>query len=202
MNLRKKFEKEHQHSYGSTQAAKIAFSPLRGGFLIPRPMGVVGDLLRKLLRTARPVNYLGNVPFLSAGNICKHPDDMTRTHVALMNPYVHDAMARAMFKAEDDFRERGYLGTLLFPAGSCLNPDVRAVTSCAVMIATGVMSAMHNVFSKMMFSSKDMWRHASASQGNPCTRADVNKLFPPMSLGFHPFLSQLLYSGRVSFISS
>jgi acetophenone carboxylase len=54
----------------------------------------------------------------------------------------------------------------VFPQGSCLNPDVRAATSCSVMIATGVMSAMHNVFGKMMFPTKEMWRQTSASQGN------------------------------------
>jgi N-methylhydantoinase A/oxoprolinase/acetone carboxylase beta subunit len=69
--------------------------------------------LKDIFEEQYPDHYLGNVPFLSAGDICKHPDDMTRTHVALMNSYVHDAMARAMFKAEDDLRERGYLGTLL-----------------------------------------------------------------------------------------
>ena len=69
--------------------------------------------LKDIFEEQYPDHYLGNVPFLSAGDICKHPDDMTRTHVALMNSYVHDAMARAMFKAEDDLRERGYQGTLL-----------------------------------------------------------------------------------------
>lgn len=60
-----------------------------------------------------PDHYLGNVPFLLAGDICRHPDDMTRTHVALLNSYVHGPMARAMFKAEDDLRDRGYPGALL-----------------------------------------------------------------------------------------
>ncbi|MFA7282731.1 MAG: hydantoinase B/oxoprolinase family protein, partial [Sterolibacterium sp.] len=31
-----------------------------------------------------------------------------------------------------------------FAPNTCLNPDVRAATSCSVMIATGVMSAVHN----------------------------------------------------------
>jgi len=69
--------------------------------------------LKEIFEGQYPDHYLGNVPFLSAGDISKHPDDMTRTHVALMNSYVHDAMARAMFKAEDDLRDKGYLGTLL-----------------------------------------------------------------------------------------
>ena len=52
-----------------------------------------------------------------------------------------------------------------FPKGSCLYPDNRAATSCAVMIATGAMSAVHNCFAKVMFSSGE-WRQVAASQAN------------------------------------
>ena len=54
----------------------------------------------------------------------------------------------------------------VFPPGTCLNPDVKAATSCSVMISTGVMSGVHNCFGKMMFCTKDMWQQTSASQGN------------------------------------
>ncbi len=52
-----------------------------------------------------------------------------------------------------------------FEAGSCLYPDVRAATSCSVMIATGVMSAIHSCVAKAMFSTTD-WQQAGASNGN------------------------------------
>ncbi|GAB6171219.1 hydantoinase B/oxoprolinase family protein [Paradesulfitobacterium aromaticivorans] len=52
-----------------------------------------------------------------------------------------------------------------FPEGTCLSPDVRAATSCSVMIATGVMSAVHNCFGKMMFCTQD-WQQVTASAGN------------------------------------
>lgn len=52
-----------------------------------------------------------------------------------------------------------------FPQNSCLNPDVRAATSCSPMIATGVMSGLHNVFAKLMFSTED-WEQVTASHGN------------------------------------
>lgn len=52
-----------------------------------------------------------------------------------------------------------------FPENCCLNPDIRAATSCSVMIATGVMSGLHNVFAKMMFPTQD-WEQVTASQGN------------------------------------
>ncbi len=53
----------------------------------------------------------------------------------------------------------------VFEPGSCLYPDVRAATSNSVMIATGVMSAVHNCFAKAMFSTEH-WQQAGASQGN------------------------------------
>lgn len=52
-----------------------------------------------------------------------------------------------------------------FPDGICLNPDERASTANAVMIATGTMSANHNVFAKAIFGT-EMWQQATASQGN------------------------------------
>lgn len=52
-----------------------------------------------------------------------------------------------------------------FPDGICLNPDERASTANAVMIATGAMSANHNVFAKAIFGT-EMWQQATASQGN------------------------------------
>lgn len=60
-----------------------------------------------------PDHYLGNVPLLLGGDICKHPDDMTRTHMSLLNSYVHGPMAQAMFKAEDEIRGHGYTKPLL-----------------------------------------------------------------------------------------
>lgn len=52
-----------------------------------------------------------------------------------------------------------------FAPNTCLNPDVRAATSCSVMIATGVMSAVHNTSAKAMFSTS-LWNQSGASMGN------------------------------------
>lgn len=78
----------------------------------------------------------------------------------------------------------------IFPPGSCLNPDVRAATSCSVMICTGVMSAMHNVFGKMMFNTKEMWQQTSASQGN----AGNAMVVAGLSQWNLPFADMLAYS--------
>ncbi|HKN38716.1 MAG TPA: hydantoinase B/oxoprolinase family protein, partial [Acidimicrobiia bacterium] len=53
----------------------------------------------------------------------------------------------------------------VFEPGTCLYPDVRAATSCSVMIATGVMSAVHNTFAKAFFPTEH-WQQAGASMGN------------------------------------
>ena len=52
-----------------------------------------------------------------------------------------------------------------FGERTCLSPDARAATSCSVMISTGVMSAVHNVCAKAMFST-ELWTQAGASMGN------------------------------------
>jgi N-methylhydantoinase A len=69
--------------------------------------------IKEIFEEQYPDHYLGNVPFLLAGDICKHPDDMTRTHMALLNSYVHGPMAQTMFKAEDELREYGFSKPLL-----------------------------------------------------------------------------------------
>ena len=103
---------------------------------------------------------------------------MDFTGVSPENPYSYNAHVQAVvghisnFVFEYVFHDLPISSAafapidFIFPAGSCLNPDVRAATSCAVMISTGVMSGLHNCFSKMMFSSGNMWSQASASQGN------------------------------------
>jgi acetophenone carboxylase len=52
-----------------------------------------------------------------------------------------------------------------FGQNTCLSPDPRAATSCSVMIATGVMSAVHNCCAKAMFST-ELWKQSGASMGN------------------------------------
>lgn len=69
--------------------------------------------IKEIFEEQYPDHYIGNVPLLLGGDICKHPDDMTRTHMALLNSYVHGSMAQAMFKAEDELRDRGFHKTLL-----------------------------------------------------------------------------------------
>ena len=45
------------------------------------------------------------MPLVLGSEICRHPDDQTRTHMALVNAYVHTPLAVALFKAEDQLLE-------------------------------------------------------------------------------------------------
>lgn len=64
-----------------------------------------------------------------------------------------------------------------FGQNTCLSPDVRAATSCSVMVATGVMSSVHNTCAKAMFSTP-LWQQAGASLGyggNALVLAGINQ---------------------------
>jgi len=76
-----------------------------------------------------------------------------------------------------------------FPPGIVLNPDARAATSNAVMIATGAMSAMHNVFAKAIFPT-GMWKQVTASHGN----AGNALIIAGLSQWGLPFADMLAYS--------
>src|SRR4051812_30659680 len=65
--------------------------------------------IRALVDENFPDHYLGAVPLVLGSEICRHPDDQTRTHMALVNAYVHTPLAVALFKAEDQLLgEHGY----------------------------------------------------------------------------------------------
>ncbi len=112
--------------------------------------------------------------------LTKKGDSLTMdfTGVSPENPYSYNAHVQAVVGHVANFVYEYLFHDLpissatfapinfIFPPGSCLNPDVRAATSCAVMISTGVMSGVHNSFGKMMFCTNDMWRQTCASQGN------------------------------------
>jgi N-methylhydantoinase A len=72
--------------------------------------------IKRLVEEQFPDHYLGAVPALLGSQIARHPDDMTRTHMALINAYVHTPLAMALFKAEDEllsqhnYRRPVYIG--------------------------------------------------------------------------------------------
>src|SRR4051794_1336799 len=76
---------------------RIAVS-MGGGFADDRAEQAV----RRLVDENFPDHYLGAVPLVLGSEIVRHPDDQTRTHMALVNAYVHTPLAVALFKAEDE----------------------------------------------------------------------------------------------------
>lgn len=72
--------------------------------------------IKKLVARQFPDHYLGAVPAVLGSEILNHPSDMTRTHMSLINSYVHTPLAMALFKAEDEllteynYRRPVYIG--------------------------------------------------------------------------------------------
>ncbi len=65
--------------------------------------------VKRLINDSFPDHFLGAVPVLLGSEVCRHPDDTTRTHMALINAYVHTPLAIALFKAEDELlADHGY----------------------------------------------------------------------------------------------
>ncbi len=62
--------------------------------------------IKGLVEEQFPDHYLGSVPLVLGSEICRHPDDQTRTHAALVNAYVHTPLANALFRAEDELLTR------------------------------------------------------------------------------------------------
>src|SRR2546429_3527634 len=69
-----------------------------------------------------------------------------------------------------------------FPPNSMLSPDARAATSCAVMAATGAMSAIANCVARARFGTTE-WRQVTATPGH---RRDASVLAGVAQLGM-PF---------------
>jgi N-methylhydantoinase A len=65
-------------------------------------------LARSWIEQQYPDHYLGSVPVLLGSDMVHHPDDRTRTHLALLNAYVHGPLASGLFKAEDEALQLRY----------------------------------------------------------------------------------------------
>lgn len=71
------------------------------------------QLIKQTIDAQYPDHFLGSVPVLVASDISRYPDDMTRTHHALINSYVHGPLATSLYSAEDNLRDEGYERPLL-----------------------------------------------------------------------------------------
>src|SRR6185436_7605702 len=67
--------------------------------------------VRRLVDENFPDHYLGAVPLVLGSEIVRHPDDQTRTHMALVNAYVNGGVARvSKTKAVDTAESSPYFG--------------------------------------------------------------------------------------------
>jgi N-methylhydantoinase A/oxoprolinase/acetone carboxylase beta subunit len=82
--------------------------------------------LKRVIDEQYPDHYLGSVPVVTGSDICQNTDDTTRTCYAVINAYIHSALAATLFKAEDELRyTQGYSRAFLI---SHINGGVAGVS--------------------------------------------------------------------------
>ncbi|MBK8960526.1 MAG: hydantoinase/oxoprolinase family protein [Proteobacteria bacterium] len=83
---------------------------LKGAF----PDGAREQEVIRIIGEQFPDHFLGSVPALAGSEMLMRPDDMSRTYYALINAYVHNALANSLFKAEDQVKvEHHWKGDIL-----------------------------------------------------------------------------------------
>jgi N-methylhydantoinase A/acetophenone carboxylase len=68
---------------------------------------------RDIIDRSYPRHYLGAVPLMISSRISLAPSNHGRTAVAVINAYLHPNLVRALYRAEDQTRERGMRRPLL-----------------------------------------------------------------------------------------
>ncbi len=95
---------------------------LKGALHDPGPE----ERLKRIIDEQYPDHYLGSVPVLTGSDVCRNGDDTTRTYYAVINAYLHSALAATLFKAEDELRyTQGYSRAFLI---SHINGGVAGVS--------------------------------------------------------------------------
>jgi len=69
--------------------------------------------IRETIKEQSPSYFLGSVRVLLASDISDQPDAFHRTNAAVINGYIHDAMVRYLYRAEDDLRTNLYKRPLM-----------------------------------------------------------------------------------------
>lgn len=105
--------------------------------------------------------------------------------IAHFTNYIYEYLFHALPLSNGTFNNIDFR----FEPGTCLSPDPRAATSNSVMIATGIMSAVHNCFAKTMFATTN-WKQAGASMAN----AGNALVLAGLSQWGVPFADMLAYS--------
>jgi N-methylhydantoinase A/oxoprolinase/acetone carboxylase beta subunit len=91
------------------RGANILVVSFRNAHLNPFNERKVKEVLNKYF----PPHYLGYVPVILASELCKRPDEVTRTNLAILNAYIHRLMAGFLYRVEDELRNLGYRRPLM-----------------------------------------------------------------------------------------
>jgi len=71
------------------------------------------EQVRAIIKEQSPSYFLGSIRVLLASDISDQPDAFSRTNAAVINGYIHDAMVRYLYRAEDDLRANLYSRPLM-----------------------------------------------------------------------------------------
>lgn len=69
-------------------------------------------LVRAVVKAEYPRDYLGSVSTFLASDISARSGTRERINAAVLNAYIHSKLARLLYKAGEELRQRGYRGTL------------------------------------------------------------------------------------------
>jgi len=69
--------------------------------------------IRAIIKEQSPSFFLGSIRVLLASDISDQPNAFYRTNAAVLNGYIHDAMVRYLYRAEDDLRANLYTRPLM-----------------------------------------------------------------------------------------
>jgi N-methylhydantoinase A/acetophenone carboxylase len=69
--------------------------------------------VRDIIRREYPRDFLGSVPVFLASDVSRRPGRPERVNAAVLNAYIHDKLARLLYRAGEELRRREYRGPLL-----------------------------------------------------------------------------------------
>lgn len=96
------------------RGARVLVVSLDGSWDDPAGERSVRDIVRRLY----PAYFLGAVRVFLASDLSVLPGTAERTNVAVLNAYVHERLARNLYRAEEDLRRRGLRRPLLLVEGN------------------------------------------------------------------------------------
>ena len=100
--------------------------------------------IRAIIKEQSPSFFLGSIRVLLASDISDQPNAFYRTNAAVLNGYIHDAMVRYLYRAEDDLRANLYTRPLMVGhshGGTARVAKTRAIDTYSSGPVLGVLGA-------------------------------------------------------------